>query len=101
MSPGVSLLKRLRSLSLSAQIAIALSAGTILGLFLGEIVAPISVIADGYILLLQMTVLPYITVSLVAGLGSLTPNQARMIFSNAQPHVPRWCIARDMLHWMP
>jgi len=81
MRQGVSLLKRLRSLSLSAQIVIALSAGALLGLFLGERVAPISVIADGYILLLQMTVLPYITVSLVAGLGSLTPNQARMIFS--------------------
>lgn len=70
-----------RKIGLSGQIGIGLIAGVLVGLFLGELVAPISVLADGYILLLQMTVLPYITVSLIAGLGSLTPQQARMIFS--------------------
>jgi len=73
--------RRVRGLSLSAQIAIGLVAGAFLGIFLGEVVAPIGIIADVYILLLQMTVLPYITFSLIAGLGSLTPHQARMIFS--------------------
>jgi len=77
----VSFWQRLRSLSLSSQILISLICGFLLGLFLGELVAPIGVLADGYILLLQMTVLPYITVSLIAGIGSLTPQQATMVFS--------------------
>ncbi len=76
-----SLLGRLRAMSLSSQIVMGLIAGVALGIFLGEAVAPVSVIADGYVLLLQMTVLPYILVSVVAGLGSLTPLQARMIFT--------------------
>ena len=81
MAPEMTFFQRLRALNLSSQIGIGLFAGVLLGLFLGERISPVRVVADGYILLLQMTVLPYITISLIAGLGSLTPLQARMIFS--------------------
>jgi Na+/H+-dicarboxylate symporter len=81
MAPDTSFRQRIRRLSLSSQILVGLAAGVLLGIFLGELVAPIHIVADGYILLLQMTVLPYITISLVAGLGSLTPHQARVVFS--------------------
>ncbi len=68
-----------RRLSLSSQIAVGIGGGIVLGLFLGELVAPLQLVADAYIKLLQMTVLPYVTVSIIAGLGSLTAAQARTL----------------------
>jgi Na+/H+-dicarboxylate symporter/ABC-type amino acid transport substrate-binding protein len=49
------------------------------GLFVGERASVLEVVADGYIKLLQMTVLPYVTCSIVAGLGGLSLAQARTI----------------------
>jgi Na+/H+-dicarboxylate symporter len=43
----------------------------LVGLFLGEFVAPLRHRADGFAKLLQMTALPYVTVSIIVGLGSL------------------------------
>ena len=68
-----------RRFSLSAQIAIGLGAGIALGLFFGELVSGLQVIADAYVKLLQMTVLPYVTVSIIAGLGALSGDQARTL----------------------
>src|SRR5579862_9394832 len=65
------------SRSLSAKIAVGLVAGAAIGLFFGERAAVLQPAADGYIKLLQMTVLPYVTVSIVGGLGSLNVIQAR------------------------
>jgi len=53
-----------------------LAAGIAVGVFLGELIAPVGIVGDAFVLLLQMTVLPYIVVSLVAGLGSLTAREA-------------------------
>jgi Na+/H+-dicarboxylate symporter/ABC-type amino acid transport substrate-binding protein len=52
----------------SARIGIGVAAGLALGLFAGERAAALQIVADGYIKLLQMTVLPYVTVSIVGGL---------------------------------
>ena len=52
-----------------------------LGLFLGERAAPFEILADAYVRLLQMTVLPYMIVSLIAGLGSLSPGQAKRMLT--------------------
>jgi Na+/H+-dicarboxylate symporter/ABC-type amino acid transport substrate-binding protein len=52
-----------------------------LGLFLGELAAPFQILADAYVRLLQMTVLPYMIVSLIAGLGSLSPGQAKKMLT--------------------
>jgi Na+/H+-dicarboxylate symporter/ABC-type amino acid transport substrate-binding protein len=57
--------------SLSAQILLALVLGLAAGVFFGELVAPTQIVGDAFVLLLQMAVLPYVAVSLVAGLGSL------------------------------
>src|SRR5215203_1034662 len=54
-----------------------LVAGVALGLFIGERAAALQVAADAYIKLLQMTVLPYVTLSLIGGLGSLSLDEAR------------------------
>jgi hypothetical protein len=41
-----------------------------LGIFLGDLVAPLHWIAEAYIKLLQMTVLPYVTVSISRRAGT-------------------------------
>ena len=48
----------------------------VVGIFLGELIAPVGIVGQVFILLLQMTVLPYVLVSLVAGLGGLTAREA-------------------------
>ena len=63
-------------LSLSTKVLLGLILGIATGLFLGELVAPLHVVGEAFIQLLQMTVLPYLTVSLVAGLSSLTYSEA-------------------------
>ena len=63
-------------MSLSTKVLLALLLGVATGLFFGELVSPLKVVGDAFIKLLQMTVLPYLTVSLIAGLASLTYSQA-------------------------
>ena len=59
-------------MSLATKIVIALVAGIACGLFFGEYIAFIGVAGQAFVLLLQMSVLPYIAASLVASLGGLT-----------------------------
>jgi Na+/H+-dicarboxylate symporter len=58
---------------------IGLGTGVAVGLFVGERAAVMQVVADAYIKLLQMTVLPYVTVSIISGLGGLSAAQARKL----------------------
>jgi len=64
---------------LSRRIAIGVVAGIAVGVFFGDRTAFLQIVADGYVRLLQMTVLPYVTVSIVAGLGGLDVVQARTL----------------------
>jgi Na+/H+-dicarboxylate symporter/ABC-type amino acid transport substrate-binding protein len=66
-------------MSLSAQILVGLLGGIAAGLFFGESMGMFDIVGDAFIRLLQMAVLPYIVVSLVAGLGSLSPAGARRL----------------------
>jgi len=74
-----SILRRLWRVELSTQIIVGLLAGVAAGLFFGELCAQLSLIGDGFVALLQMTVLPYIAVSLVASLGRLSWRQTRRL----------------------
>jgi Na+/H+-dicarboxylate symporter len=69
-------LRRSARTSLATQVLTGLAAGIVVGVFLGELIAPVGIVGQAFILLLQMTVLPYIVVSLVTGLGSLTAREA-------------------------
>ena len=60
-----------------------ISAGIAIGLFFGESVAPIGVVGRAFILLLQMTVLPYVITSLIKGLGRLTLREATTLTRTA------------------
>jgi Na+/H+-dicarboxylate symporter len=68
-------------MSMPKKIALALGLGVGAGLFAGDFIAPLQLAADGYIKLLQMTVLPYVMVSLISGLGSMSMAHARALAS--------------------
>ena len=56
-----------------------LAVGVSFGLFFGELAAPLKHVGDVYIGLLQMTVLPYIVVSLIANIGGLSLQEGRLL----------------------
>ena len=63
-------------MSLSAQIFLGLGLGIATGIFLGEITAPLKIVGEGFVQLLQMAVLPYIVIALISGLGKLKYGEA-------------------------
>jgi len=66
-------------MGLSSRIFIGLFAGICTGLFFGELVADLKVLGDIFVKLLQVTVLPYIIVSLIAGFGRMEMSQAKRL----------------------
>ena len=66
-------------MTFSRQILIGLALGVLTGVFLGEEAAALKWAADGFVKLLQMMVLPYITVSIIASLGSLQPSELKTL----------------------
>ncbi len=74
-------MRRLRifPISLSAQIFVGLGLGVLAGVFLGDLAGNLSVVANGFIRLMQMTVLPYIAVSLILALGQLGFDQVKLL----------------------
>ncbi|MBL0713049.1 MAG: cation:dicarboxylase symporter family transporter [Desulfosarcina sp.] len=75
--------RRSIKLSLSSWILIGMAAGILCGIFFGEYCAFLKIFGDGFIKLLQITILPYIFISLIHGLGGLTYEQARLIAKRA------------------
>ncbi len=65
--------------SLSTNILLGFVMGVACGIFFGEYCAFLKIIGDAFIKLLQITILPYITVSLILGIGSLTFKQAKLL----------------------
>jgi Na+/H+-dicarboxylate symporter/ABC-type amino acid transport substrate-binding protein len=66
-------------MSFSKKILAGLLAGIVTGIVLGDYVAPLALVADGFVRLLQMTVLPYVTVSIILSVGSLDVAQAKRL----------------------
>ena len=67
------------NMSLSTRIVLGLTLGILVGLFVGESVVAIQWIGDVWIRLMQMTVLPYVIVSLISGVGSLDKTLAKSL----------------------
>ncbi|HED15928.1 MAG TPA: cation:dicarboxylase symporter family transporter [Gammaproteobacteria bacterium] len=61
----------------------ALILGILTGIFVGEPAGELKIVGNGYIRLLQMTVLPYVVVSIIGGLGRLNSGMAREIGTKA------------------
>jgi Na+/H+-dicarboxylate symporter len=68
-----------RKLSFSSWILIGMAAGVVCGIVFGEYCAFLEIFGNGFIKLLQITILPYILVSLIQGIGGLTYSQARQL----------------------
>ena len=66
-------------MSFSNRILVGLGSGVLVGLFLGERAIALKWAADGFVKLLQMTVLPYVTVSIVGSLGRLRFEDAKRL----------------------
>ena len=66
-------------MSLSAKILLGMGLGIFTGLFFGEKVTFLNIVGDGFIQLLQMTILPFVTFSLILGLGGLTYKNALLL----------------------
>ena len=69
----------MKNISLSTKVLIGVFAGTGFGLFFGEHVAWLSTVGDVFIGLLQMTVLPYIMISLIVNIGRLSIDDAKRL----------------------
>jgi Na+/H+-dicarboxylate symporter len=72
-------MKWLLSLSSFKRVMLGLGLGIFAGLFFGELAGKLEIFGEAYIRLLQMTVLPYIIVSLISGLGRLNADIAKRI----------------------
>ena len=66
-------------MTFSRQILFGLGLGVATGLFFGEAAASLKWAADGFVKLLQMMVLPYITVSIIGSIGSLRASEVRTL----------------------
>ena len=89
-------------MTFSRKILVGLGAGVATGLVLGELVAPLQIVADGFVRLLQMTVLPYVTISIISSLGSLNLQQARLLgLRGGAVVLGLWAIAFAVTWLMP
>lgn len=70
-------------MSLGMKILLGVCAGILTGMFFGEMVGWLDIAGDVYVGLLQMTVLPYVTVSLIERIGRLTAGEARTLMGRA------------------
>ncbi|MFT5524622.1 MAG: Na+/H+-dicarboxylate symporter/ABC-type amino acid transport substrate-binding protein [Pirellulaceae bacterium] len=88
-------------LSLSTWTLIGLIAGVGTGIFLGEYCSILSILGDAFVALLQMTILPYIIVSLISNLGRLSWQQSRRLakFGGAVLLI-LWVIALATVFWL-
>lgn len=73
------IVKLYKKLSPFKRVIIALILGITSGIFIGEPAGNLEIIGNAYIRLLQMTVLPYVLVSIIGGLGRLDSNMAASI----------------------
>ncbi|WP_198265254.1 cation:dicarboxylate symporter family transporter [sulfur-oxidizing endosymbiont of Gigantopelta aegis] len=90
------------SLSLSSRILISLFLGIVLGLFIGEHVLAIQWVGEVWIRLMQMTVLPYVVVSLISGVGSLDSQLAKnLAIRGGLLLLLFWLIAAIVIFAMP
>ena len=89
-------------MSFSRQILVGLALGILTGLFFGERAAALKWAADGFVKLLQMMVLPYITVSVISSLGSLRASEVRTLGLRAAAVIGGlWLVALSFAFLIP
>ena len=78
-TPAEAATKKKRSWGMSEKILLGLGLGILTGLFFGEAVGPLKVLGDAFVGLLQMTVMPYIVLALIGGIGKLSRKQGKLL----------------------
>lgn len=68
-----------KNMSAFKRVVLSLFLGILTGIFIGEPAGNLKIIGSAYIGLLQMTVLPYVLVSIIGGLGRLDADMAKNI----------------------
>ena len=76
------LINNIRS-SLAIQVLIGFALGIMAGVFFGEMTSSLEIVGIAFIRLFQMPVIPYMLVSLIAGLGKLNFKTAKSLGINA------------------
>ena len=74
-----------KRLSTSSWILIGLGLGVVCGILFGELMKPLGVAGDAYVKFTQVTVLPYILLSLIHGVGSLRKDTAKRLATRGLP----------------
>ena len=94
--------KNRKGISLSTQILIGLMLGFFAGLFLGEKASALAIVGRAYIGLIQMSILPYMVVSLMLGIGSLSYEKAgKLAITGGIVLVTSWFLAFAIVFLMP
>ncbi|NIP28619.1 cation:dicarboxylase symporter family transporter, partial [candidate division KSB1 bacterium] len=94
--------KNKRSISLSTQILIGLTLGLFAGLFFGDKASALAIVGKAYIGLIQMSILPYMVVSLMLGIGSLSYEKAgKLAITGGIVLVASWFLAFAIVFLMP
>ncbi len=78
--------ERPKGSSLSQRILIGLSLGAFTGLFIGDYAGHLAIVGQGCVALLQMSILPYMVVSLIGGIVQPCP----------APLSPRWRLSGQL-----
>ncbi len=74
--------KKKPRITLASQVIVALLLGLAAGVFFGELVAPLKIVGDVFIRLLQITVIPYITIALITAIGGLDYQEVKRLARN-------------------
>jgi Na+/H+-dicarboxylate symporter/ABC-type amino acid transport substrate-binding protein len=94
--------KNKRGISLSTQILIGLTTGLMVGLFFGDKASVLAIVGKAYIGLIQMSILPYMVVSLMLGIGSLSYEKAgKLAITGGIVLVASWFLAFAIVFLMP
>ena len=89
-------------MSLGLRIFIGVIAGILTGLFLGDLASPFDVAGEVYIGLLQLTVLPYVFVTLLLKIGKLDIREAKTLSGQAgMVMLSLWAIALVTVFVLP
>jgi proton glutamate symport protein len=91
-----------KRMSLATEVLIGFVVGVVAGVFFGELISPIGIVGDAFIGLLQMTVLPYVFVSLILGLGRLSSGNAGILVRRSMILLGiLWAVALSFIVVMP
>jgi Na+/H+-dicarboxylate symporter len=94
--------KKKKGVSLSTQIIIGLALGVFVGFFFGEKASIFAIIGKAYVGLIQMSILPYMVVSLILGIGSLSYEKAsKLAITGGIVLIASWLLAFGIVFIMP